>query len=129
MGQMRLGNNINGYIAHLESSLDSAKGRGLEERAAKLKEELARVKAYAKKNPEKVRRANLISKKEAAEERSKRASANASNKAMKRDNKRQKLKSLSKRGSGGGGGMNLASRGRSRSLLQQMKDASGPLNE
>jgi len=126
---MRLGNNINGYIAHLELSLNSAKDRGLEERAAKLKEELARVKAYAKKNPEKVRRANLISKKEAAEERRKRASANASNKAMNRDNKRQKLKSLSSRGSAGGGGMNLASRGRSRSLLQQIKDSSGPLNE
>ena len=126
---MRLGSHINGYIAYLKSSLDSAKDRGLDERAAKLKEELARVKAYAKKNPEKVRRANLIDKKEAAEERRKRASANASNKAMKRDNKKQKLKSLSSRGSAGGGGGNLASRGRSRSLLQQIKDSSGPLNE
>jgi hypothetical protein len=43
---------------------------------------------------------------------------------------RQIAKKLaSSKGGAGGGGMNLASRGRSRSLLQQIKDSSGPLNE
>jgi hypothetical protein len=107
----------------IKATTNSARDRALHE-------ELNRLKAYAEKNPEKVRRANLIDKKERAEERRARASAKASNKAMNRDNKKRKLKSLSSRGSAGGGGsMNLASRGRSRSLLQQMKDASGPLNE
>ena len=55
------------------------------------------------------------------------ASISETEKKIKRP--KEKLKSLSRRGSAGGGGGNLASRGRSRSLLQQIKDASGPLNE
>ena len=42
---------------------------------------------------------------------------------------KRKSKGARSRGGAGGGGGNLASRGRSRSLLQQIKDSSGPLNE
>ena len=122
----RLASGLSGYMAYLRNEIKATTNPA---RDRALNEELNRLKAYAKKNPEKVRRANLIDKKEAAEERRAKASAKASNKAMNKDRKKRKLKSLSSRGSAGGGGGNLASRGRSRSLLQMMKDASGPLNE
>ena len=122
----RLASGLSGYMAYLRNEIKATTNPA---RDRALHEELNRLKAYAEKNPEKVRRANLVDKKERAEERRARASAKASNKAMNRDNKKRKLKSLSSRGSAGGGGGNLASRGRSRSLLQQIKDSSGPLNE
>jgi hypothetical protein len=58
-----------------------------------------------------------------------RAEAKAAAKAKQEALEKAKARNKRGRGSAGGGGGNLASRGRSRSMLQLMKDARGPLNE
>lgn len=58
-----------------------------------------------------------------------RAEAKAAAKAKQAALEKAKARNKRSRGSAGGGGGNLASRGRSRSMLQMAKDARGPLNE
>ena len=81
----------------------------------------AQTKSFAKiadKVP-KVSKKELITRAEA------KAAVEAKKKALEKAKSRNKIS----RGSAGGGGGNLASRGRSRSMLQMAKDARGPLNE
>lgn len=100
----------------------SATQNTLGEEIKKLDKSLsAQTKSFAKiaaKVP-KVSKAELIT----------RAEAKAAVEAKKAALEKAKARNKGTRGSAGGGGMNLASRGRSRGLLQQIKDSSGPLNE